>query len=341
MDDKQNNLDKFGFKETIKDLSKFNNIIEDHSVKGNEKTYTVSLVREKELFINVMNDLVESIDLKEIKKRGRPSYLKDLLKSCIMKVYLKSPARQLKTELKYLYDIGIINNIPNFNTINKFLDKQNLQQVLEEVITTSALPLNQVETHFAIDATGISSFKFNRWLNLRTETNRRKDFVKAHICCGSKSKIITSMKVTPAYVNDCPLFVPLLNKTTKYFNVLSVSADKGYCSKQNFKFAEDIGAQAYIPFKSNATGKSRGSYAFLRAFKLAKEHPELYNNFYHIRSLSESVFSSVKRRFLDYTRSKKPQARINEAYLKFICYNICVLIRWFCNNENKDTDNFK
>ncbi len=331
MDSKQDNLDNFGFKESVKDLSKFKNILGDHSVRANEKTYTISLIREKELFLHVMNDLVESIDLREIKKRGRPSHLKDLLKACIMKVYLKSASRQLKTELKYLCDIGIINTVPNFNTINKFLDKQNLQQVLEEMITTSAIPLNQIETHFAIDATGISSYKFNRWLNLRTETDRRKDFVKAHICCGSKSKIITSMKVTTAHTNDCPLFVPLLNKTAKYFNVLSVSADKGYCSKINFQFAEAIGAQAYIPFKSNTTGKARGSYAFLRAFKLAKEHPELYNNFYHVRSLSESVFSSVKRRFLDYTRSKKLQARINEAYLKFVCYNICVLIRWFCN----------
>src|SRR3989344_2598540 len=197
--DTQDNLSNFGIKQPVKDLFGFSGSYQnlDYSVKANEKEYTKSLINERDMFVLIMDELVESIDPKRLKSkgRGRPSFSKDLLKCVLMKVYLKSPARQLNCHLIELFDKGVISHIPSFNTINRFLNRKDLEALLEEIITISSLPLVQQENYFAVDGTGISSFKFKRWVNLRLETTQKKSFVKVNICIASKSKIVTAIKV--------------------------------------------------------------------------------------------------------------------------------------------------
>ncbi len=47
---------------------------------------------------------------------------------------------------------------------------------------------------------------------------------------------------------------------------------------------------------------------------------------YHQRSNVESTFSTVKRKFGDYIRSKLETAMVNEDLRKFLCHNLCCLI---------------
>lgn len=48
---------------------------------------------------------------------------------------------------------------------------------------------------------------------------------------------------------------------------------------------------------------------------------------YHKRSNMESTFSMIKAKFGERVRSKTEQAQINEALLKVLCHNICVVIQ--------------
>jgi transposase len=86
----------------------------------------------------------------------------------------------------------------------------------------------------------------------------------------------------------------------------------------------NAGADALIPFKSNATGGSGGMFA--KAFQYFSLNREAFLARYHQRSNVESTFSMVKAKFGDAVRSKTNTAMKNEVLCKFLCHNICCLI---------------
>lgn len=48
---------------------------------------------------------------------------------------------------------------------------------------------------------------------------------------------------------------------------------------------------------------------------------------YHKRSNVETTFSMIKAKFGERVRSKTERAQINEALLKVLCHNVCVVIQ--------------
>ena len=66
-----------------------------------------------------------------------------------------------------------------------------------------------------------------------------------------KVRIVTSVDVSGWMANDTPYFVPLLERTAKYFQVQEVSADKAYLSHANLATVGRANATPFIPFKVN------------------------------------------------------------------------------------------
>jgi transposase len=110
------------------------------------------------------------------------------------------------------------------------------------------------------------------------------------------------------------------------FEIKEIPADMGYSSRANYNLAENIGATAYIPFKSNATGKSRGSWMWHKMFHYFQFNREEFFQHYHQRSNAESAFNMVKMKFGDKLKSKNFTAQKNELLCKLIAHNIVVLI---------------
>ena len=53
---------------------------------------------------------------------------------------------------------------------------------------------------------------------------------------------------------------------------------------------------------------------------------------YHKRSNVESVFSALKRKFVESIRSRKPVAQVNEVLCKLIAYNLMVVVHEMFEN---------
>jgi hypothetical protein len=87
----------------------------------------------------------------------------------------------------------------------------------------------------------------------------------------------------------------------------------------------DCGGQAFIVFKSTASGRIGG--AFEKAFHYFKLEQEKYMQHYHRRSNVESTFSAVKRKFGDAVMGKTDTAMTNEVLCKFLCRNLTCLIQ--------------
>ena len=152
-------------------------------------------------------------------------------------------------------------------------------------------------------------------------------WLKAHIMCGCRTNIVTSIEVTDGEAGDSPRFRPLVEATAENFVMDTVTADKAYSSDKNLKLVLVKGAQPYIPFKagSNATGKSQSS-VWKRLFHLYMYNQEWFMQHYHQRSNVETTFSMIKRKFGEKLRSKTRTAQVNELLCKVLCHNLVCLV---------------
>ena len=204
------------------------------------------------------------------------------------------------------------------------MENPDMAPILKHLISESARPLKAIETEFAIDSSGFGTSTFERWYDQKYGVTRQRCvWLKAHICTGVKTNIITAVRILDKDSNDCPQFVPLFKETTRDFHVSEVSADKAYLSVENFEEVAGFGAMAFIPFKSNSTGAKGG--LFQKMFHYFQYKQEEYMTHYHKRSNVESTFSMMKRKLGHNLRSKTDVAQVNEALCKVLAHNLCVL----------------
>ena len=290
--------------------------------------YNEAQMQEKLLFLDILEDLCSRLPEEEIGKVGRPRASTREMAFCMAaKLYEGLSSRRVSSDLEIAMQRGHITKVPHFNCLLKYLNDSAMTSCLTNMIRLSAVPLKGFETTFAVDSSGLSSAFYSRWLDERIKPVKEHEWVKVHLMCGVKSGIVTSIEVSDGHSNDSPHFPKLLNDTAQNFRVKEVCADKGYISRSNLEAAFDVGAVPYIPFKSNTTGKAKGSLAWQRMFYYYRFHEEQFMERYHQRSNVESTFSSLKRKFSSKLMMKGEVGQVNEALAMVLCYNITVLVR--------------
>jgi transposase len=290
----------------------------------NWPAYNKAQTSEKAQFCALLKDLVSTVPTPE-QKRGRPSLpLSDMIFSAAFKVYSTVSCRRFMTDLRMATELGMIDRTPHYNSIFNVLDRESLTPILHELITRAALPLQPLETSFAVDSTGFGLQNFYRHFSAKYGRDvERREFLKLHATVGTKTNVVTAVAIDAG--NDCPMLAPLVTETASRFNVQQVLADKAYSSRFNLALTESLGATPYVPFKSN-TVSNPDSPMWNRLFHFFSFHRDEFLSAYHQRSNIEATFSAIKRKFGDQIRSKSPVAQRNEALLKVLCHNIVCVI---------------
>jgi hypothetical protein len=87
---------------------------------------------------------------------------------------------------------------------------------------------------------------------------------------GVKTHIITPAVILDRNASDLAQLPKLLHTTAQNFTVRQVSADAVYNTKRNQEEIAAIGAEAFIPFKSNHTGSKVvcGARSFVSATRI-------------------------------------------------------------------------
>ena len=291
------------------------------------KEYNEAQTKEKLMLYKLLDELLNIVPTRAY-TFGRPrKSLRDMLFCCLIKIYSNTSSRRTISDLKLAMEAGYIKDVPHFNTLLNYFNDSGMSILLPYLISVSALPLKNCEEKFAIDSTGFGTGRFDRWLNVRTqEDSKKKGFRKCHVICGTKTNIICEAIITEGKANDSPLFNPLLTNTSHLFNIKEISADKAYSSRANLELAKELQIMPYIPFKSNITGKSKGSPTWAEMFKYFTENYMEFAEHYHQRSNVESCFSMIKKKFGDFTRCKNPKSQDNEILCKVLVHNITCLI---------------
>jgi transposase len=230
--------------------------------------------------------------------------------------------------MKEAKENGLIDKTCSYSTVSNYMRSEELTPVLMDLIQKSSMPMKAIETDFAVDSSGFGTSRFDRWFSFKYGKQiDSRIWLKAHLISGTKTNIVTGVKMTEAYSHDSKEFAELVNTTARSFEVKEVSADKAYSSRENMEAVQSVGGTAYIPFKSNTSGKQRGSKLWGKMYHFFMFQREEFLTHYHKRSNAETVFYMIKTKFGDAVRSKEWTSQVNEVLLKILCHNICVVIQ--------------
>lgn len=293
------------------------------------KNYNDAQTKEKYIAEQLLLELLDSFETKELKlKGGRPGWqLKYRIYCMFMYVLSSCSSRRCISDLYMVRDRKIIPAVPHFNSVLNFFGNKSATKILSKLIRITSLPLISIESHFAVDSSGFSTSRFQRWFNVRTQkTEKKRDYKKAHITVGAKSNIITSVKITNGFAADCPELIPLVEQTNEFFDMSEVSADKAYLSRANLQYIARVGAVPYIPFKSNSKPNCKGSVIWKRMHEYFMKNRERFLKSYHLRSNVETTFHMIKRKYGNNLKTKKGISQINEILVKCLCHNLACLV---------------
>ena len=292
--------------------------------------YNRAQTHEQERFVTLLHDLCNGIQQLP-QTFGRPRLpLADVVFGVTYKAYTTMSGRRFMSDLRDAEVKELVAKAPSFASNARYLENPELTPLLKALIEQSAMPLRAVETDFAVDSSGFSSTTYNRWFDHKWGKVRSKaKWIKAHLICGVKTHVVTSVEVTPTETADAPQLPQLVNTTAQTFNISEVSADKAYSSRNCLHAVQAVNGTPYIPFKSYSKG-SQGSKKFdglwHRMWHFYNFNREAFLEHYHKRSNVETVFSMIKMKFGGSVRAKTSVAQVNEVLCKILCHNICVLI---------------
>lgn len=334
------------FKEKIAEEIKQDPKIETYNNFSKDADYWIKYNKakcnEKRLFYILLDELLNTIP-EPLHNCGRkPISVKDMLFCSCLKIYNGFSSRKISSDLIHAEQAGFVKKSPHFNTLLSFMNNEITEHLLKKMITLSALPLKHLETDFAMDASGFGSYQYERWMRVRFQkaingkSSKRgwRNYVKLHICCGTKTNIITAAEVTYGNEADTRYLPNLVKQTSGNFNVKRYSADKGYSSQKNMQLIQALDALPYIAFKKNSTSKSKFPiWNYMHTY--FEEHKNRFNTFYHRRSNSETVFSMIKMRLGEFLKCKNHQAQKNEVLLKCLTHNICLLVQYIFESDIK------
>lgn len=303
-------------------------ITQRFSYPQNWKAYDAAQCQELLTFMKLLADLCKNVE-QPIYQFGRPKLpVSDMVFASTLKVYSTFSLRRFMGLMQKAFEDGHIETSCSYVSVSTFMRKKELTPILYDLIEISASPLAAVETTFGIDSSGFGISRFGRYFDFKHGRDKKyKKWVKAHVCCGLKTNIITAVEVTDGDRPDHPFFQPLLEKTARSFDLKEAVADKAYLSRRNLQLVEDLGGRPYIPFKKNSRSLSIGAPAWNRMYHYFSLHREDFMKHYHKRSNVETVFHMIKCKFKDNVRSKHETAQFNEVLLKILCHNICVVIQ--------------
>ena len=295
--------------------------------------YNKAQTEEKERFLPMLADLCSTVP-NPPQGRGRPRMpMSDMAFACVNRVYEGLSARRFDTDVREAHARGLTEADPHFNTVLRYLRSPEMTPVLTNLVVLSALPLKAVEVDFAVDSTGFTTSRFERWFDHKWGKERsRHEWVKLHAMCGVRTNIVTAVEMSGGHANDTRFFRPLMATTTENFPIREVSADKAYASRANLQAVEDAGGMPYLPPRGcpvrqgPAPQLPANADVWIRMYHLFAYNRDTFLSRYHQRSNVETTFSMIKRKFGDSVRSKSPEGQMNEVLAKVVAHNLCVLI---------------
>ena len=148
--------------------------------------------------------------------------------------------------------------------------------------------------NIAVDSTGFRTHNSSTWYDIRIKRHvSRKDCLKLHISVDINTGIVHWFTTTAWNRHDSKEFEQLIKNLPKLVEVLG---DKALSSRKNCQLVYNRKETSYLYFRKNTRSISKGCPAWIISFRAYKNDTDSWLAVYHLRSIIESMFSSIKRR---------------------------------------------
>lgn len=219
----------------------------------------------------------------------------------------------------HLKDLLHTDGLPGHSVIHRGMTDMPLPYV-RKVLKKTIWRLRRDGMTVAVDASGMSTIDRSVWFDIRIGgKNSRKDCVKLHIVIDVDTGVIHHFTMTPWYRGDSTQFERLMRELP---NIAAALGDKAYSSHKNCQIVAQMGGKSFLLFKSNATAKAKAHPEWRRSFLEFTEDREGWMAVYHLRSIVEGVFSSLKKSWGSALRSRKYWNQRKELALKVLAYDV-------------------
>ena len=262
-------------------------------------------------------------------KRGRNSHdTREVATGCILKVGFNQTYDSIEAYLKESETFKkSFDDIPGHSVIHRGMKKLSIKYI-RKVMNRVIRFLRRKGMNIAVDSSGFRTGNSSIWYDIRIRRrNKRKDCIKLHISVDVDTGIIQWFTMTPSRRHDSPEFENLIKHLPE---LGAVFGDKGYPSRKNCQLVADKNGIPYLHFRDNATNTAKGKPAWIISIRKYKNNTEEWLSVYHLRSIVESVFSSIKRRWGSFLRSRRKWMQKKELSLKVLSYNVkqVLLVRY-------------
>lgn len=293
-----------------------------------------SLQKEKRKFVTILCQFIDSIDFEIKQDIGRPkANITEIMKCLGIMCYNGMSYRRAESDFLDMKDKNLIDTIPKRSTLNKYICSDDTNKILSRLIQLSSIVFIDNEDTMICDSTWLSHHMYGGGYKIVYDKEHAPldKCTKLHIACLMNSKVIAYAKTSKGTTHDSPMLKELVTHVVKNgFHIRNLLADAGYSSKENYSFCNHLNINnVFIDFQIRAKLRPEGKTAWMKQLKMFKENPELWHEKYRFRQVVEGVFSVIKKKHINYLRSRKSESRENELMLKALVYNLTVIGRYF------------
>lgn len=292
----------------------------------NWSAYTEAQVYE---IINVLNMIKNIVDEAvcyvpvDVRPGRQFKSLSDKAKAILVQQYFQTSNRVTAGLMRlFRKNLGIEESV-YYKDIERAYDNPDVQLIIQKALELTNDVLKDKEKDFSIDGTGLeTSIKQNYEMD-KDDEKSKKSWEKAIWITGNEYKLITAMEIADGTDNECPYLIPLLDDTMRIYEELNIFAgDPAYLSRENCNAIKSYGGIPRIYPKKNSSIKSRSSKPWKEMLLEFVNNTQGWLREYHIRSISESNFSVLKRIFSRPLLKVLKWRRKFEGFARGCVYNI-------------------
>ncbi|MGC2235702.1 MAG: IS5 family transposase [Pyrinomonadaceae bacterium] len=256
----------------------------------------------------------------EEEQTGKPgasnTYSAVAIEACLMMRSLFHLAlRQTEGFVNALFELGNIElNAPDYSTLSRRLAGLEIK-----------LPVKNLsdKLHVVIDSTGVKVYGEGEWKVRTHGWQKRRTWLKLHLCIDSETHQILSVETTGNNVDDADKTEALLDAIAPDKQVEQVSADGIYDKKKAYQAINKHKARAVIPPRRNAKiwqhGNSKKERLVrdenVRRIRSVGRSKWKEESNYHRRSLAETGVYRYKQTFGARVASRREENQFNEMRL--------------------------
>jgi hypothetical protein len=181
----------------------------------------------------------------------------------------------------------------------------------------------------ALDSTGIKVTNRGQWMQEKWNIRKKKEYLKIHIAVNIKTKEILALEVTDEKAHDGKIMPRLIEHVLKRndnkdIKIKSALGDGSYDSNENFKYLQKKRIMPCIKVRKNSIISSKNNSLRNREveYQLKDQLKWKKKKRYGRRWIAETVFSSIKRMFGEYTSATRFQNMVKEMMIKVSLYNL-------------------